>query len=181
MWLDQRLLAENLLQHGQRLAFVRYFTTRVLPEPNDPGKPGRQNAYLEALATLPEFYIHEGFFLAKEGHCTRCGATWNTYEEKMTDVNLAVAMLGDAQDDAFDTAIVISGDGDLTGPIRAVRTRYPAKRIVVAFPPNRHSVDLRNVATTSFTIGRKKFLDSQFPDQVVKPDGYVLAKPLEWS
>ena len=180
-WLDLRLLAKNLLQPNQRLAFVRYFTARVSPEPNDPGKPIRQNTYLEALATLPDFQIHEGHFLAKGGHCSRCGATWQTYEEKMTDVNLAVEILGDAQDDAFDTAIIISGDSDLTGPIRALKRRYPEKRIIVAFPPSRHSVDLRNMATASFTIGRKKLQDSQLPDRVTKADGYTLTKPPQWS
>ena len=180
-WLDLRVLAKNLLQPNQRLAFVRYFTARVSPEPNDPGKPIRQNTYLEALATLPDFHIHEGHFLAKVGHCSRCGATWQTYEEKMTDVNLAVEILGDAQDDAFDTAIIISGDSDLTGPIGALKRRYPEKRIIVAFPPNRHSVDLRNMATASITIGRKKLQDSQLPDRVTKANGYTLAKPPEWS
>ena len=172
---------KNLLQPNQRLAFVRYFTARVSPEPNDPGKPIRQNIYLEALATLPAFYIHEGFFSTKDAHCSRCGAMWQTYEEKMTDVNLAVEILGDAQDDAFDTAIIVSGDSDLTGPIRALKRRYPGKRIIVAFPPNRNSVDLRNMATASFTIGRKKLQDSQLPGQVTKADGHVLTRPQSWS
>lgn len=48
-----------------------------------------------------------------------------SYEEKMTDVNIAVELLGDAQDDAFDTAIIISGDSDLTPPVRATLSRYP--------------------------------------------------------
>ena len=180
-WLDLRLLAQNLLRPNQQLAFVRYFTSRVSPEPNDPGKPVRQNAYLEALATLPDFHIHEGHFLTKMGRCSRCGATWQTHEEKMTDVNLAVEILGDAQDNAFDRAIIVSGDSDLTGPIRALRQRYPSKRIIVAFPPNRNSVDLRNMAAASFTIGRKKLQDSQLPDRVTKSDGFVLTKPTQWS
>ena len=57
----------------------------------------------------------------------------------MTDVNIAVELLGDAQDDVFDTAMVVSGDSDLYGPIEAVRRRYPHKRVVVAFPPDRVS------------------------------------------
>ena len=31
-------------------------------------------------------------------------------------MNIAVELLGDAQDNVFDTAIVVSGDGDLAGP-----------------------------------------------------------------
>ena len=104
---------------------VRYFTTRVVPEPGDPDKARRQNTYLEALQTLPDLTVHFGYFLPKERTCRRCGATLRTYEEKMTDVNIAVQLLGDAQDDVFDTALVVSGDSDLYGPIETVRRRYP--------------------------------------------------------
>ena len=33
-------------------------------------------------------------------------------------MNIAVELLGDAQDNAFDTAIIVSGDSDLTGPVQ---------------------------------------------------------------
>ena len=81
--------------------------------------------YLEALATLPDLHIHYGYHVTRERRCSNCGVLRQTYEEKMTDVNIAVELLGDAQDDAFDTAIVMSGDGDLASPVRAVRERYP--------------------------------------------------------
>ena len=180
-WLDLRRLSEILLQPDQRLVAVRYFTARVFPEPDDPEKPIRQKTYLETLLTLPDLRIHEGFYMRKEHRCSRCGATWQTYEEKMTDVNIAVELLGDAQDDAFDTAIIISGDSDLARPLRAVRERYPGKRVIVAFPPKRHSGALRSAATASFTLGRSALRDSQFPDRVTKADGYVLTRPPRWS
>ena len=180
-WLDLRSLSEQLLRPGQRVVIVRYFTARVFAEPGNSAKPIRQNAYLESLGTLPGLQIHEGYYVAKEQRCSACGATWQTYEEKTTDVNIAVELLGDAQDDVFDTAIVVSGDGDLAGPIRAVRQRYPQKRVVVAFPPGRHSAGLRNAATAFFTIGRNALRDSQFPQQVTKADGYVLTRPQKWN
>ena len=99
----------------------------------------------------------------------------------MTDVNIAVELLGDAQDDAFDAAIIISGDSDLAGPIETVRRRYSEKRVIVAFPPNRISLRLRQATTASFVIGRDAFRDSLLPDRVFKADGYVLTKPPQWS
>ena len=95
-------------------------------------------------------------------------------------MNIAVEFLGDAQDDAFDTAVLVSGDSDLTGPLEAVRKRYPDKRVVVAFPPGRESSQLRNAATAAFVIGRKNLKDSQLPDRVAKPDGHVLIRPQGW-
>ena len=180
-WLDIHRLVGNLLKPGERLAAVHYFTSHIVPTRGDPDKHRRQKAFLEALETLPDVHLHYGHYLTKSRRCSQCGATSDTFEEKMTDVNIAVELLGDAQDDAFDTAIVMSGDSDLTRPVQAVRARYPGKRIVVAFPPDRTSVNLRKVATAAFVIGRKTLKDSQLPDRIVKSDGHVLTRPREWS
>ena len=179
-WLDLRRLSEKLLRPGQRLVMVRYFTARVSAQTGGSGRQKRQNTYLEALETLPDLHIHYGLFLPKSRTCSQCGAVEETYEEKMTDVNIAVELLGDAQDDVFDTAIIISGDSDLTPPTSAVRRRYPEKRVVVAFPPNRNSFRLRQTATASFTIGRRIISASQLPERVTKASGYVLRKPPQW-
>ena len=99
----------------------------------------------------------------------------------MTDVNIAAELLGDAQDNAFDTAIIVSADSDLVCPVNAVLNRYPGKRMIIAFPPKRASKHLKEVATGYFTIGRKKFEDSQLPNQITKPNGYVLTRPPSWK
>ena len=180
-WLDLHRLAENLLRPEQRLEAVRYFTTRVEHDPGDPGKQARQNTYLEALGTLPNMHIHYGYFQSKPQRCHNCGSAWRAYEEKMTDVNIAVELLGDAQDDAFDSAILVSGDGDLAGPLLAVRERYPTKCVVAAFPPKRSSVALINAATAHFTVGRGRFHNSQLPAHVTRADGFALARPSGWA
>ena len=180
-WIDIRRLAENLLLPGQVLAAVRYFTARISPRPGSTSQSKRQATFLEALETRADLHIHYGHYLAKERHCPECKAEWTTHEEKMTDVNIAVELLGDAQDDAFDTAIIISGDSDLTPPVRATLDRYPEKRVIIAFPPARHSSQLADAATAAFTIGRKKLKDSQLPDEIVKPGGFVLRRPIQWN
>ena len=181
LWLDVRRLSENLLLSGQRLVAVRYFTARVHHDPRDPDKRLRQDTFLDATATLPDVRIHEGYFKPKMVTCAKCKMKWQTYEEKMTDVNIAVELLGDAQDDVFDTAIIISGDGDLATPVRAVRKRYSKKRTVIAFPPGRHAAGLVPAASAYFTIGRDVLRDSQLPNRIPKPDGYVLTRPPTWN
>ena len=99
----------------------------------------------------------------------------------MIDGNIAVALLQYAHDDLFDAAIVISADSDLTRPIEVVRQKYANKQVVAAFPLARISRDLRKAATASFTIGRKRIAQSQLPDPVAKPDGYLVAKPARWG
>lgn len=177
-WLDVRALGQNLLRPGQRLVGVRYFTARVAGR--DRGKQRRQGVFLEALETLAGVHTHYGHFLSKPRECRVCGARWTVFEEKMTDVNIAVRMLGDAQDDVFDTAILVSADSDLAGPVEAVLGRYSGKRVVAVFPPGRRSDRLRQAASTAFTVGRKVLKDSQLPDRIAKADGFVLERPQRW-
>lgn len=180
-WLDLQKLAENLLRSNQSLQTIRYFTASLFDDSDDADKTTRQTTYLEALQTLSHLSIHHGYFLPKEVTCRKCGNIWRTYEEKMTDVNISVALLNDAQDNLFDTAMVISADSDLVGPIQSVLARCPDKRVIAAFPPDRKSKHLRQVVNASFTIGRNKLRDSQLPDQVTRPDGFVLRRPTSWT
>lgn len=177
-WLDIRALSENLMRESQRVVGVRYFTARITGRQQ--GKKKRQSTYLEAIDARGGVKLHFGHYLAKPRECHRCGLRWMVYEEKMTDVNVAVELLGDAQDDVFDTAIVLSADSDLAGPVEAVLGRYADKRVIAVFPPGRRSDRLRRAASASFTLGRKVLKDSQLPDEVVKRDGFVLRRPERW-
>ena len=180
-WLDLVKLAHNLLRPNQSLQIARYFTASLITDPNDAGKDARQKTYLDALETLPNLSIQLGYFQPQKSQCSNCGKVRQTYEEKMTDVNISVALLNDAQDNLFDTAIIISADSDLVGPIQSVLTRYPNKRVIAAFPPDRKSKHLRQVVNASFTIGRNKLRDSQFPDGVTRNDGFLLIRPPSWT
>jgi len=180
-WLDPAALAKNLLKTGQTLVATNYFTARISGSSHDPGKQERQNTYLEAISATARTTIHYGHYLRKHQQCFRCGATWETHEEKMTDVNIAVEILKDAFADRFDTGLLLSADSDLTAPIEAVRSLYPNKRIVVACPPKRQSKRLEAAAHAYFRIGRKKLQESQLPDLVRKPDGFALQRPREWN
>lgn len=179
-WLNPQQLIQNLLKPDQKLVFTKYFTARVNSNPRDPGKHKRQATFLEAIDTLPDTRIYYGHYLPKQQTCFKCGATWNAHEEKMTDVNIAVEMLNDAYDDAFDTAMLVSADSDLAMPVESITKRFPKKRVIVACPPDRHSKRLESLADACFIIGRKKFHDSQFPDEIKKTDGFILKRPTSW-
>lgn len=180
-WLNIHSVSQNLLRQNQQLVGVKYFTSRVSDSPRDPGKDRRQTAYLEAIATLPLTTCFFGHYLAKQVECKSCHAAWQTHEEKMTDVNIAVEMLTDAYCDRFDVALLISGDSDLSGPIERIRQLFPLKRVIVVFPPKRTSERLRSVAHGAFTLGRVTISRSLLPDPIVKPDGYEITKPQSWS
>lgn len=188
-WLDMAALASNLLKPDQSLNYTKYFTARIAgPKPADsPAKARRlsekrrrQSVYLDVLATLSDFEMFEGHYLAKDRSCRACGAQWTTHEEKMTDVRIATEMLIDAFQDVFDTALLISADSDLTPPTLAIREFFPNKRVVAAFPPKRSSVQLKRAAHASFTIGRAKLKQSQLSDRVRLTSGHILTRPSRW-
>jgi uncharacterized LabA/DUF88 family protein len=180
-WLDLCALATALLKPGQTLAGVHYFTSRIRANGRNVPDMQRQTTYLEALGTLPNLRAHFGHYLEKPKQCRNCGAQWMDYEEKMTDVNIAVQLLDDAFDDRFDTALLVSGDSDLTTPISQVRARFPSKQIVIALPPNRRSHQLIQVATGYFIINETAFRHSQLPAQVQRADGFMLQRPVYWK
>jgi hypothetical protein len=179
-WLDLHRFSLALLKPGQQLEHVKYFTSRVSSSPSDPDQDKRQNIYLEALGTLPHTSIFFGHYLSKPVQCRACGATWQKQEEKMTDVNIAMELLVDAQQDKFDTALLISADSDLTGPVLKVRNLFPKKRVVIAFPPDRVSERLKREANAWFRISEASVRQNQLPNPVVKAGGINLNKPAEW-
>ncbi|NMB83085.1 MAG: NYN domain-containing protein [Ignavibacteria bacterium] len=176
-WLNIRMLSENILNKEQKLLEVKYFTSRVSFPPE---KVKRQVTFIEALETLPNVKIYYGNYQANKTECKNCGYISMIPNEKMTDVNIAVELLSDAYENKFDTAILVSADSDLIAPIKTIKRLFKEKRIVVAFPPARHSFALKEVASASFTIGRKKLADSLFPDEVIKSNGYILKRPTRW-
>lgn len=180
-WLDLMELARSLLKPGQQLQTVHYFTSRIRTNGQNSGDMRRQNTYLEALATLSELHQHFGHYLEKPRKCRSCGAQWMDYEEKMTDVNIAVRLLADAYEDHYDTALIISADSDLTTPVSQVRERFPQKRIVIAQPPGRHSVQLTRAANGYINIGEDKLRKSQLPTSVYRIDGFQLQRPNHWQ
>ncbi len=176
LWLNLHSLSEKLCHRAeqklslkQQLVRVRYFTTPVKKR----AKEKRQRVYLDALRTFPKskLTLHFGKYVQRG----------NGWEEKMTDVNLAVELTCDAFNDLFDTAIIVSGDTDFVGLIKTVRNRFQNKKVVVAFPPKRdNNISLKHVSSSSFTISMNDLSNSQFPNEVSKRGGRKLKRPLEW-
>lgn len=160
----------------QTLVGVKYFTSRVN---NSPDKQKRQSTYIDALESTGIKIIY-GNYQDGSSECKRCGHVWRVAKEKMTDVNIATAIIVDAYKDEYDMALLISGDSDLTPQIREVHDLFKQKRVFIAFPPKRHNNSMALIAKGSETIGRKKLVDSQFEEEVISKTGYKLRIPPEW-
>ena len=173
-WLNVSELATRLVRPGEQVVQVHYFTARVRPTSS------KQSSYLEALGTVPDIKIHYGKFLKKTRKCPACAHVHPIHEEKMTDVNIALALVLDAEDDIYDRAILISADSDLTRPISTVHQRCPSKEVFVAFPPKRSSNGLKGVAKNSFHINRQHVSQSQLPQTLVTNSGHTVTQPPDW-
>jgi uncharacterized LabA/DUF88 family protein len=163
LWLDLAGMAERLLPAGDTLAGVHYFTAAVRP---DTVASENQRVYLDVLAELGGITVTFGRYREKQVTCRDCAASWLTHEEKETDVNIAVALLAGVARDDFDTAVVVSADSDLCPAIRAVGELAPAKRVVVVFPPERHSDDLRRAAHETRHLRTRVLRQSLLPEVV---------------
>lgn len=174
LWVDLSSLSPRLLKPHQRLVTTKYFTARVR-KPGDKRK--RQSDYLEALETTSPIEILYGRYQKGFAECRLCKGKYVTYVEKMTDVRIAVELMADAVEDFMDTAVIVSGDADLVPVVEKVRPLFPQKRVEIAFPPGREHNALKAVASAYIVIKEDQLLASQFPEQVPKPDGFVLARP----
>lgn len=180
-WLDHHALGRRLLREGQVLVASNYFTSRIRSIAGNDADVQRQAVYLDALGAQDEVNLHFGHYLIKPRRCASCHATWTGFEEKMTDVNIAVRLLADAMDDVFDVALVVSADSDLVPPISELLRRFPTRRVVVVWPPKRHSNTLKACASADFHLSEAALRQSQLPDRVQTPEGRAFDRPATWS
>lgn len=180
-WLDLVGLSKALLKPDQQLIETHYFTARIRATEKNQEDIKRQSTYLDTLATFTNLSIHEGHFLQKKYNCSKCKKEWISYEEKMTDVNIAAQLLVNAFDNKFDTALIVSGDSDLTTPVQQVRERFPNKKVIIAFPPDRRSHQLSQAANGSLVINADKLRQNQLPNQVITASGFILQRPDHWQ
>lgn len=177
LWLDLQHLSLTLLKPHQRLIITKYFTAMVT---NPPSKAKRQITYIDALKTLKDFEIYYGYFQENPRECRLCGNQSLVSCEKMTDVNIAVQLMKDAQLDRFDKALLITADSDLVPVIESIKNVFPTKKIIIAFPPKRSSKQLQKFASGIIHISRCVIEKSLFPDRITTQEGYIIERPVFW-
>lgn len=174
-WLNYRKLAESVVGSKDTITGIFYFTAFTKWKPR---QVMRHKKYIKALRAAGVEVIH-GRFMKKDIKCHRCGKYFLTHEEKRTDVNIAVKLFGDAIDDLYDKALIVSADSDLIPAIKAVHKHFPDKEIGIMFPIGRNSYDLRQEVDFRRKMPKKLLFDSQFLDQV-KVGTKIINRPSSW-
>jgi len=167
LWLDVEQLVRGLRPKDDILA-IRYFTALAI---SNPSISAHQQNYLAALKAHSGSMLEiiYGRYQAITQTCHSCGTSWQLYEEKETDVNIAVSLVADAVTKASDLALIISADSDLCPGIRMARTLNPTRGIIAAFPPRRASKEIRTLIPGAFTIAAVDLRNSLLPTSVADP------------
>jgi uncharacterized LabA/DUF88 family protein len=177
-WLDMVKFAEGLLRPHQELIEVNYFSAKH----TNLEKSYRQNAFFQANKLNPKFTLHLGKYLTKNIECHFCKNIIHSYEEKETDVRIATTMLADMYGNRCDVSLLISADSDLVPPIERIKELNPAHKIIICFPPNRTSCNLKKWSNgTKELTNRSLYESSMLPEKVILPDGYELHRPEKWQ
>ena len=186
-WLDLRKLAETLFPRDT-IKRVCYFTARLDARPSNPAQPQRQQAYLRALATLPDFETYYGSFrsgikhrpLAEPLPGLPTHVLVRDSEEKGSDVNLATRLLVDGFKGEYEQAVVVSNDADFASAMRYVRDDL-GLRVTLVNPDARNASprELAEAATYVKRLWKSHLRRSQLPDTVTDEVGDI-TKPVGW-
>lgn len=184
-WLDLMALCRVMIPSNTVIG-IKYFTARIQGRPGDVTQQMRQLVYLRALQTLPNLQIIFGHYLSHVVNMPlvqplpdgRRFIDVIKTEEKGSDVNLATHLLVDAFDNAFECAVVITGDSDLKAPVQFVQTKF-RKPVGVLNPQKTACKTLQNTARFYKHIREAALKVSQFAPGLTDKQG-PFHKPATW-
>jgi uncharacterized LabA/DUF88 family protein len=183
-WIDFVKFFDHFLLQNQTLQKVVYFTTPSL----NIHKSQRQSLLLKANRLINEkrFEVVKGKFYDKEIICPNCSTKIIKPEEKRTDVNIAVQMMGDCALNSVDTLVLVCADSDLVPPLEFIKKHYPNKKIRIYFPPDNYSSALNDFMrynkgkVVRLEKNKIKFTNSIMPDVVTK-NNLTYTIPPNWK
>lgn len=121
-WLDHGAMAAWVTEHvgGTRMTAAYYYTG--VPHPTDDGAERRAlGDLLEDLEKRPGFFVRRFNRRAATRSCPHCSEPIHYTEEKMVDTSLVAEVIQLAVADAFDVAVLFSGDLDLAPALTALQ------------------------------------------------------------
>jgi len=182
-WIDYSELARCFVPRSDWLVEVVLFTASP-PWPGADGKRKRQAALIDANRDLGVLVVW-GRFRPVDKVCTlevpHARIVYPTYEEKRTDVAIAVGLVGRAYRKAYDKAVIISGDSDLIPAIQEAKTAHPNGAIISVVPIEHRGQALKNEVDLQIAMKAKHLAASRLPDPFTLRSGQVVHCPQSWK
>jgi uncharacterized LabA/DUF88 family protein len=119
-------------------------------------------------------------FKKKSMRCPSCKHKYDKYEEKETDVAIALKLLELFITNSCDTVVLVTGDTDLAPAVKTAKRLFTQKRVIFAFPYKRKNKELKKLAEDSFEIKKTQYSNHQLPNPYVFSDGSKVQKPQNW-
>ena len=175
-WLNLSKLANLYITKNEQIVDILYFTALATWNIQ---KVKKHKLFIKAN----EFYgvsVIYGAFKKRDKFCNLCRKKYQTFEEKQTDVNIAIQLFKLSIENKYDKAMIISGDSDLIPSINAVRKTFPNKQIGIIIPIGRRADELK-LASDFYMKMKEKHLQSAKLEQKVKiNDSEFLVCPDDW-
>ncbi len=175
-WLDYDALARCYIGGRDTLVNVYLFTSFATWNQD---KVKRHKDYLYVLKRRG-VEIVMGKFKRKDRICRECHKSYRTFEEKLTDVNIAIHMFRGAYLDEYDKSILISGDTDIIPAIRMIQELFPSKQVGVVIPIGIYGEEMKQVCDFHFRMKEKQLQRSQLPDVIEDAVKGKIVRPAQW-
>jgi uncharacterized LabA/DUF88 family protein len=178
-WLNLNSLLAQFIRNDEELSKVFYFTTFPVW---DEAKRLRHQTYASAQKYMGAEVIL-GEFKSKELICRAvCKQPFRAWEEKQTDINIAVSMMEWV--DSYDTAILLTADSDQVPTVKLLRRLHPEKTIISLPPIGRGCKELKKVCNLQSKMVEAHLRACQLPNPIsVSKNGRqvaLLVKPASW-
>ncbi|NOT79347.1 MAG: NYN domain-containing protein [Bacteriovoracaceae bacterium] len=195
-WLDLLKLSKLLLSDEYEIVKINYFTAHIIDHGTN-GSTTRQGFYLNALKTIPNLEIKLGKFKKREKTVyvnpplkiinenpfgsdqrplLKSILKGTSYEEKGTDVNLAVQLIIDLYENNFDVAMVISNDSDYLSALEKVRQKKKGLFIINTKLDQLPQHEMRRFSMGKKVLTEEKLKSAQFSEMVGN-----IRIPKEWE
>lgn len=130
-WLDHEALARWTVAHVGGTQFIAAYYYTGVPTPQDDGQERHAlSDLLEDLERKPGFFVRRFNRRASTRECPHCNQVIAYTEEKMVDTSLVTDLVVLGMRDAYDIAVVFSGDLDLAPGLNAAHAI--GKRVWIA-------------------------------------------------
>jgi NYN domain len=107
-----------------------------------PGAPAPVESFLKGLEGRTGYFVRRERRVRRTGRCSVCGGEYEYTTEKRVDTRLVADLIHFAANDAYDAAVLVSGDDDFVPAVEAVNAL--GKQVWVAtLSPEELSSDLR--------------------------------------
>jgi uncharacterized LabA/DUF88 family protein len=176
-WVNFNKFANHFVNKYERVEEIYYFTA-FTPWDND--KIRRHKIFIRAQESVGIKTVY-GKFRKRSKKCRICHKVYETYEEKQTDVNIAIYLFKLAIENKYEKAFIVSGDSDLIPSIMAIKESFPKKEIGVIIPIRGRAFELKSNCDFHIQMKETHLEINQFPDKVILPDNSFVTRPETWK